>query len=76
MRITKKYLLILLLISLMSPAFGQDTPEIDPAPELDPVPERDDGEFEPDFDGDGDDTNIEGDLKHVKLEQQQRQQDV
>lgn len=62
MRITKKYLPILLSISLMSPAFGQDTPEIDPAPEIDPVPERDDGEFEPDFDGDGDDTNIEGDL--------------
>ena len=62
MRITKKYLPILLLISLMSPAFGQDTPEIDPAPEIDPVPTRDDGEFEPDFDGDGDDTNIEGDL--------------
>jgi len=62
MRITKKYLPILLSISLMCPAFGQDTPEIDPAPEIDPVPERDDGEFEPDFDGDGDDTNIEGDL--------------
>ncbi len=58
MRTTKKYLLIL-LISCMSPAFGQD---IDPAPEVDPPPVRDDGEFEPDFDGDGDDTNIEGDL--------------
>ena len=56
MRTTKKYLLIL-LISCMSPAFGQD---IDPAPEVDPPPVRDDGEFEPDFDGD--DTNIEGDL--------------
>ena len=61
MRITKKYLLIL-LISVASPAFGQDTPEVDPAPEVDPPPVRDDGEFEPDFDGDGDDTNIEGDL--------------
>lgn len=58
MRITKKCLLTL-LISLSSPAFGQD---IDPAPDVDPVPERNDGEFEPDFDGDGDDTNIEGDL--------------
>jgi len=62
MRTTTKCLLILLSISLYSPAFGQDTPEIDPSPEIDPVPERDDGEFEPDFDGDGDDTNIEGDL--------------
>ena len=57
MRITKS--LLILLISLASPAFGQD---IDPAPEVDPPPVRDDGEFEPDFDGDGDDTNIEGDL--------------
>ena len=56
MRITKKYLLIL-LISVASPAFGQ---EIDPAPEEDPPPTRDDGEYEPDFDGN--DTNIEGDL--------------
>ena len=56
MRTTKKYLLIL-LISCMSPAFGQD---IDPAEEVDPPPVRDDGEYEPDFDGD--DTNIEGDL--------------
>lgn len=56
MRTTKKYLLIL-LISCMSPAFGQD---IDPAPEVDPPPVRDDGEYEPDFDDDG--TNIEGDL--------------
>lgn len=61
MRTTKKYLLIL-LISVASPAFGQDTPEVDPVPEVDPPPVRDDGEFEPDFDGDGDDTNIEGDL--------------
>ena len=61
MRITKKYLLIL-LISVVSPAFGQDTPEVDPTPDVDPPPVRDDGEFEPDFDGDGDDTNIEGDL--------------
>ena len=57
MRITKS--LLILLISLAGPAFGQD---IDPAPEVDPPPVRDDGEFEPDFDGDGDDTNIEGDL--------------
>ena len=61
MRTTKKYLLIL-LISVVSPAFGQDTPEVDPTPDVDPPPVRDDGEFEPDFDGDGDDTNIEGDL--------------
>lgn len=61
MRTTKKYLLIL-LISVASPAFGQDTPEVDPTPDVDPPPVRDDGEFEPDFDGDGDDTNIEGDL--------------
>ena len=58
MRITKS--LLILLISCMSPAFGQD---IDPAPEVDPPPVRDDGEYEPDFDGDDDDgTNIEGDL--------------
>jgi len=61
MRTTKKYLLIL-LISVASPAFGQDTPKIDPVPDVDPPPVRDDGEFEPDFDGDGSDTNIEGDL--------------
>lgn len=60
MRITKS--LLILLISLASPAFGQDTPEIDPSPEVDPPPVREDGEYEPDFDGDGDDTNIEGDL--------------
>ena len=61
MRTTKKYLLIL-LISVASPAFGQDTPEVDPVPEVDPPPVRDDGEYEPEFDTDGDDTNIEGDL--------------
>jgi hypothetical protein len=61
MRITKKCLLTL-LISLSSSAFGQDTPNIDPVPDVDPAPVRDDGEYEPDFDGDGDDTNIEGDL--------------
>ena len=55
MRITKS--LLILLISLASPAFGQD---IDPAEEVDPPPVRDDGEYEPEFDGDG--TNIEGDL--------------
>ena len=58
MRITKKWLSIL-LISFTVPAFGQD---IDPAPEIDPPPVRDDGEYEPNFDGDGDDTNIQGDL--------------
>ena len=57
MRITKS--LLILLISLASPAFGQD---IDPAPEVDPPPVREDGEYEPDFDTDGDGTNIEGDL--------------
>ncbi len=56
MRITKTFLSIA-LISLISPAFGQD---IDPAPEIDPPPVRDDGEYEPDFDGEN--TNIEGDL--------------
>lgn len=61
MRITKKCLLTL-LISLSSPAFGQDTPEVDPVPEVDPPPVRDDGEFEPGTDDNGDDTNIEGDL--------------
>tara|TARA_B100000900_G_C20505662_1_gene685752 strand:+ start:232 stop:936 length:705 start_codon:yes stop_codon:yes gene_type:complete len=61
MRTTNKYLLIL-LISIAGPVFGQDTPEVDPAPEVDPPPVRDDGEFEPDLDGEGDDTNIEGDL--------------
>ena len=61
MRITKKWLSIL-LISFIAPAFGQDTPSIEPTPELDPPPVRQDGEYEPDFDGDGDDTNIEGDL--------------
>jgi len=48
------------LISVVSPVFGQDTPEIDPVPEVDPPPVRDDGEYEPDIGGD--DTNIEGDL--------------
>ena len=59
MRIVKKCLWIL-LISVASPVFGQDTPEIDPVPEVDPPPVRDDGEYEPDIGGD--DTNIEGDL--------------
>jgi len=49
-----------LLISVVSPVFGQDTPEIDPVPEVDPPPVRDDGEYDPDIGGD--DTNIEGDL--------------
>ena len=48
------------MISVVSPVFGQDTPEIDPVPEVDPPPVRDDGEYEPDIGGD--DTNIEGDL--------------
>jgi hypothetical protein len=51
---------LLILVLVPSLAFAQ--PEIDPAPEVDPPPVRDDGEYEPDFDGDGDDTNIEGDL--------------
>ena len=51
MRITKS--LLILLISLASPAFGQD---IDPAPEVDPPPVREDGEYEPEFDTDGDGT--------------------
>ena len=47
------------LVALLVPslAFAQ----IEPSPEIDPVPTRD-GEYEPDFDGDGEDTNIEGDL--------------
>ncbi len=49
-----------MLISVVSPVFGQDTPEIDPVPEVDPPPVRDDGEYDPDIGGD--DTNIEGDL--------------
>ena len=49
-----------MLISVVSPVFGQDTPEIDPVPEVDPPPVRDDGEYDPDVGGD--DTNIEGDL--------------
>jgi hypothetical protein len=52
-----RIILSLLLAISVSPVFGQD---IDPAPEVDPAPERNDGEYEPDFDGD--DTNIEGDL--------------
>lgn len=48
---------LLLAISVSAPAFGQD---IDPVPEIDPPPEQDNGEYEPDFDGN--DTNIEGDL--------------
>lgn len=48
------------MISVVSPVFGQDTPEIDPVPEVDPPPVRDDGEYDPDIGGD--DTNIEGDL--------------
>ena len=60
MRITKKCLLTL-LISLSSPAFGQDTPEIDPVPEVDPPPTLpEDGTEVPDNGGNG--TNIEGDL--------------
>lgn len=51
---------LLILVLIPSLAFAQ--PEIDPAPEVDPPPVRDDGEYEPDFEGGGDDTNIEGDL--------------
>lgn len=58
-----KKCLWILLIGVVSPVFGQDTPEVDPVPEVDPPPVREnDGEFEPDVDGNGDDTNIEGDL--------------
>lgn len=57
-----KKCLWILLISVASPVFGQDTPEVDPVPEVDPPPIRDDGEFEPDFDEDENNTNIEGDL--------------
>ena len=48
------------LVALLVPslAFAQ----IEPSPEIDPAPERNDGEYEPDFDGGGEDTNIEGDL--------------
>lgn len=48
------------LVALLVPslAFAQ----IEPAPEIDPAPERNDGEYEPDFDDGGEDTNIEGDL--------------
>jgi len=55
-----KKCLWILFISVVSPVFGQDTPEIDPVPEVDPPPVRDDGEYDPDIGGD--DTNIEGDL--------------
>jgi len=55
-----KKCLWILLISVVSPVFGQDTPEIDPVPEVDPPPVRDDGEYDPGVGGD--DTNIEGDL--------------
>jgi len=48
------------LVALLVPslAFAQ----IEPSPEIDPAPERNDGEYEPDFDDGGEDTNIEGDL--------------
>ena len=51
---------LLILVLVPSLAFAQ--PEIDPAPEVDPPPVRDDGEFEPDFEGGGENSNIEGDL--------------
>lgn len=51
-----KRLLALMLVPSL--AFAQ----IEPSPEIDPAPERSDGEYEPDFDGGGEDTNIEGDL--------------
>ena len=46
------------LVALLVPslAFAQ----IEPSPEIDPAPERNDGEYEPDFDGEG--TRIDGDL--------------
>ena len=53
-----KRLLILILVLVPSLAFAQ----IEPVPDIDPAPERNDGEYEPDFDGGGEDTNIEGDL--------------
>lgn len=48
------------LVALLVPslAFAQ----IEPSPEIDPAPERNDGEYEPDFDDGGENTNIEGDL--------------
>ena len=49
---------LLLLTLVPSLAFAQ----IEPVPDIDPAPERNDGEYEPDFDGGGEDTNIEGDL--------------
>lgn len=49
---------LLLLTLVPSLAFAQ----IEPVPDIDPAPERSDGEYEPDFDGGGEDTNIEGDL--------------
>lgn len=51
---------LLFLVLLPSLVFAQ--PEIDPAPEVDPPPVRDDGEFEPDFEDGGENSNIEGDL--------------
>jgi len=51
-----KRLLALMLVPSL--AFAQ----IEPVPDIDPAPVRDDGEFEPDFDDGGDNTNIEGDL--------------
>ena len=51
-----KRLLALMLVPSL--AFAQ----IEPSPEIDPAPERNDGEYEPDFDDGGEDTNIEGDL--------------
>lgn len=53
-----KRLLILVLVLVPSLAFAQ----IEPVPDIDPAPERNDGEYEPDFDDGGKDTNIEGDL--------------
>lgn len=49
---------LLLLTLVPSLAFAQ----IEPVPDIDPAPERNDGEYEPDFDDGGEDTNIEGDL--------------
>ena len=61
MRTIKKCLLIL-LISIISPAFGQDNPEIDPVPDIDPPPTLPDGDEMPDNIPGGGGDQIEGDL--------------
>ncbi|MDB2618459.1 hypothetical protein N9X96_00220 [bacterium] len=54
-----KHLLVTLVLAIWSLS---GLAQIAPAPEIDPAPERNDGEYEPDFDDGGEDTNIEGDL--------------